>query len=633
MKMLRILCLACVVCIHVQCAAQQFTTYENADKKTIKAYDEALALRNGGEPEKAISKLEGLLKSAPEFIDAPLTLAEMYYLSDRLPDAVLMFERAIALDSFYMPRALYSLGRISLQIGEFTKAKQLLERYIHFSSAQAEHKANAAIYLEKARFGEMLMMNPVPFDPEPIPGPINTPESEALPAFTIDGQYMLYTRNVRGEDLYIAYWDSLAGHYGAPERMDGVNTTFNEGAHAVSADGSMIAFTSCGRLDGLGACDLYFWQRKDGKWLRPVNAGGINTKGWDGHPALTSDGRGLYFSSDRPGGAGGRDIWYTERHGDRWTRPINLEGINTPGNEESPFLYFDNRTLYFMSDGHPGMGDFDIFSSTKTGWTWSKPKNLGYPINTIGKEGALTIHPNREYAYFTSDRKTGQDDIYRFKLDSSLLPPLVSNLQGVVTDASTGAPIIADIVVYDPLDSLDQLHYTTDIEGKFSTVIVHGRPYGIHVVAQGYAFYSDQVMVPDTLPYGQYLVKVPLTSLKRDVETKASSPIVLRNIEFESGSAKLLSSSTQELNLLHTLLTENPDIHIDIHGHTDNVGEEADNQILSEARARAVYDWLITKGIAASRLSFKGFGETRPIDTNETAEGRQQNRRTEFVVR
>jgi outer membrane protein OmpA-like peptidoglycan-associated protein len=140
-------------------------------------------------------------------------------------------------------------------------------------------------------------------------------------------------------------------------------------------------------------------------------------------------------------------------------------------------------------------------------------------------------------------------------------------------------------------------------------------------------------MVPDTLPYGQYIIKVPLKSLTREGTTTDETPVVLRNIEFESGSAKLLSSSRQELNLLHTLLTENPQVHIEIHGHTDNIGEETDNQILSEARARAVYDWLITKGIAASRLSFKGFGETRPIDTNETEEGRQENRRTEFVVR
>ncbi len=618
----------------LQCSAQHFTTIETISKKTAKAYDEALALRNGSMTEKAIAKLEGIVKSDPLFIDASLTLGALYYENAQVNEAANAFECAIALDSFYMPRALYSLGRIYLQRGEFFKASQLLQRYLERGKPDGTHKTNAEEYLRKAKVAALLVAHPVKFEPELLPGPINTKESEALPAFTVDGQHLLYTRKVGGqEDLFISYWDSVANTWISPERMQVVNTSHNEGAHAVSADGSMIAFTGCGRPDGVGSCDIYFWQRKYGIWQSPQNAGGINSKGWDSHPALTADGHGIYFSSDRPGGIGGRDIWYTERHGDRWTKPVNLAAINTPGNEESPFLYFDNQTLYFMSDGHPGMGDYDLFSSTKTGSAWSTPKNLGYPINTIGREGALTIHPNREYAYFTSDRETGQNDIYRFKLDSSLLPPLVSNLQGVVTDASTGVPIIATVIVYDPSDSLNQLHYTTDIEGKFSTVIVHGRPYGIHVVAQGYAFYSDQVMVHDTLPYGQYVVKVQLTSLKREGETKTANPVVLRNIEFESGSAKLLSSSTQELNLLHTLLTENPDIHIDIHGHTDNVGEETDNQILSEARASAVYDWLITKGIDASRLSFKGFGETRPVETNDTEEGRQENRRTEFVVR
>ena len=616
-----------------QCCAQNSIS-ETASKKTTKLYAEVLELRNAGQIDKAIAKLEGILQSDPQFIDAPLTLAGMYYEREQTTKAALAFERVIALDSFHTPRALYSLGRIYLQTSEFTKARQLLQRYLERGNPEGTQKANAEEYLEKARIAEALAAYPVSFDPELLPGPVNTEYSEALPAFTVDGQYLLFTRNNGQEDLYIAYWDSLQQTWISPEPMKGVNTSMNEGAHTISGDGSIIAFTGCSRPDGAGSCDIYLWERTKGVWKKPRNAGGINAHGWDGHPALTADGHGMYFSSDRAGGSGKKDIWYTERLGGRWTIPVNLgNAINSAGNEESPFLFFDSRTLYFMSDGHPGMGDYDIFFATKSGNTWTTPKNLGYPINTIGREGALAIHPDREYAYFTSDRERGQNDIYRFKLDSTLLPPPVSNLQGIVYDAYEATPVIAEAIIYDLTDSTEVFQYTTDADGKFSSVIVHGRTYGIHVTASGYAFWSGQIVFATTEPYGQKTIDVQLIPLKNEITPREETPVVLRNIVFATGSATLLRASLQELKRLHTLLSENSELQIEIRGHTDNVGSEEDNQVLSEARAEAVYDWLIANGISGSRLSYKGFGESSPIASNETEEERQLNRRTEFIMK
>ena len=619
-------------CSH--CSAQRYTTAETAAKKTAKDYADAIELRNSGQIPKAIEKLENIVKSDPQFIEAPNALGGMYYENGDLIASAQAFEKVIALDTFYAPRVMYSLGRIYMRTGEFTKARQLLQHYLEHGIPEGEHKANTEEYLQRAETAEYLVQHPVNFEPELLPGPVNSNADEVLPAFTVDGAYMFFTRRAGQEDLYIARWDSVSRTWVEPLGLDAINTSHNEGAHAVSADGSMIAFTACGRSDGLGSCDLYFWQRRNGVWQTPVNAGGINWKGWDAQPALTADGRGLYFSSDRPGGIGGTDIWYTERHGDRWTLPVNLgTPVNTSGNEESPFLFFDSRTLYFMSDGHHGIGDFDLFVTSKTGKSWSVPKNLGYPINTPGSEGALAIHPDREYAYFTSDRDGGQNDIYRFKLDSTLLPPPVSNLKGSVSDAITGTSVIAEVAIYDLADSTELYHYTTDDMGVFSAVIVHGHVYGVHVSAPNYAFWSDQIHYSSKAPYGQKKIHIPLIPLKKETPSEKETPVVLRNIQFETGSAALLKSSTPELNRLLVLLIENPDIQIELRGHTDNVGTAEDNQALSEARARAVYDWLITKGIDTFRLSYLGFGETLPVASNETGQGRQENRRTEFVIR
>jgi outer membrane protein OmpA-like peptidoglycan-associated protein len=633
--MVRLIFLLPVLITAISCMtlrAQNDPPATEGSKRAQKAYQDALELRQGKELTKAVAKLEDVVRSEPQYVEAAMKLAEWHFIDGHLADAARAFEYTIAVDSLLKPRTLYSLGRIYLQIGEYTRARVLLQRFLAEGSPDKQLKANAELYCEKAQVAEEFVSHPVLFEPEPIPGFVNTSDGESLPAFTIDGNFMLFTRKRNGqEDLFISTWDPTTKGWSTPESLKVVNTLENEGANAVAADGSMIAFMACGRSDGAGSCDLYFWQRKDGVWQRPVNAGGINSPVWDGHPALTPDGNGVYFSSERPGGLGGKDIWYTERHGDRWTRPMNLGSpINTPGNEESPFLYYDGRTLYFMSDGHPGLGDTDLYVSTREGSEWSAPKNLGYPINTHRHEGALAIHPNREYAYYTSDMLNGQHDIYRFKLDSTLLPPAVSNLRGRVIDASTKAPLLAQIAIFQLSDSTSHFGYTTDADGNFSAVLVHGKTFGVHATAKEYAFWSGQFALDMDSPYTHKKIQIELIPVKQETVMNAS-PIVLRNIEFETGSAQLLSSSLSELQQLLRMLNDNPEVRIEIRGHTDNVGDKEENRILSEARAAAVYDWLLGKGVHASRLSSRGFGEKMPIASNDNEEGRQTNRRVEFV--
>jgi outer membrane protein OmpA-like peptidoglycan-associated protein len=612
--------------------AQETGTRYPVSKRAAKTYAEAKQIYRSGDKDRAIASLEALIADEPTCTDAALTLADWYYRDGKITAAAGAFETIIATDSFYLPRTLYSLGKIYLRMGEFQRSRLLLQRFLEEGNPDKGLKTNAETHLEKARFAEELVSHPVHFDPVVLPGLVNTDDSESLPSFTVDGQYMFFTRMIRGqEDIYLSEWDSVSGEWAFPTSLTRINTRYNEGAQAVSADGSTLAFTACGRPDGAGSCDLYLWRRQGGVWQPPVNAGSINSRGWDSHPAITPDGRGIYFSSDRQGGLGGRDIWYTERREKGWTIPVNLgPPVNTPGNEESPFLYFDGRTLYFMSDGHPGLGSSDLFMSTRMENSWTEPKNLGYPINTHRKEGALSIHPNGRDAYYTSDR-SGQNDIYRFALDTTLLPPAVSHLQGEVVNAINDEAVLADILIYDLEDSTEHYMYTTNDAGVFSAVLVHGRRYGIHVSADGYAFWSDQVYLDPADGYGIRKILIPLIPI-REGQTEETPPIILRNVEFASGSAVLLSSSQPELSRLLHLLREHSTIRIEIRGHTDHVGSDEDNQLLSEARALAVYDYLVGQGVQERRLRYMGFGENKPVASNDTEVGRQANRRVEFVI-
>jgi outer membrane protein OmpA-like peptidoglycan-associated protein len=445
---------------------------------------------------------------------------------------------------------------------------------------------------------------------------------------------MIFTRRIGGfEDLYVAGWDSIGKQWIGALPIQAINTAQNEGAHTISANGRVLVFTSCNRRDGVGSCDLYLtFKRSDGNWSEVRNLRSINSRGWDGQPALTADGRGLYFSSDRAGGEGNRDIWFTRITDSGWTEPENLGPIiNTPQNESSPFVHRDDRTLYFMSDGHPGMGDYDLFVSRKETGEWTMPKNLGYPINTPGREGALTVHPNGLTAYYTKESgDLGTMDIYQFELPEDAVPDPVSYLDVIVKDATNGQPVVAVAWIYALTDTTRRDRYVSDGGGRISAGLPHGRKYGMHITAPGYLFFSTQFDLDRTEPYKRISIEVGIQPVVQ--AGQESSPVVLRNVEFESGSAELLESSASELRLLLELLRSDPEVRMEIRGHTDNIGDPQSNLTLSKQRAESVYNWLIEAGVDPQRLTYEGFGETMPLDSNETAEGRQRNRRTEFKL-
>lgn len=627
--------------------AQTYTTTKTAHKKADKQYDKAREYVNARDYEKAVKALDKALDKQPDFINAILLKASIQYDRKELDEAEKGFKRAVDLAPEFDNFVWFQLAMTQWRLKKFENSAQNMTRFLKGDIRQASLRTEAEQYLKNAHFAAKAIKNPVPFDPKPLSLAINTNEAdETLPVPTADGNSLIYTRRQgRQEDLYISR--KKDGQWQPGQPIPGINTPMNEGAQSISADGKTIVFTACNRRGDFGSCDLYISEYIDGRWSRPQNMGPtINSPSWESQPALSSSGKLLYFASDRGGGLGRRDIWYSIRQNDgRWSEPVNLGApINTGLNDQSPFIHPDGVSLYFMSDGHPGMGGSDLYLARKeANGKWKKPENLGYPINTSANEGALTVSLDGRRAYFTSDQlKEGRpdNDLYTFEMPESIRPQPVTYVKAKVTDKETGEPLRAKVEMTD-LGS-GQLFANTiiDEEGSFLICLPSGKNYALNVEKKGYTFFSENFALEEGLQLEEpFLIEVPLVPIPptiatrdRELPTEDRDPVVLKNVFFETGSARLLDASRQELDRLYKLLQENPNMRIQINGHTDDVGREEDNQILSENRARAVHDYLLDKGIAPDRLSYKGFGESRPVATNDTPEGRQRNRRTAFII-
>jgi len=616
---------------------------DQLEGKEAKSYERAQSFIQERDLVRAEKELSELLQKVPNLIEARIYLGHVQYEQGLRQKAIETYRRALALSPTFNQRLWYQFGQTLEEVGDYAGAADAYDTFIASDEPNEALLDRARRARDITRFAADAMANPLPFAPEPLPRGINTPEAEYLPSFTADQSFLVYTAVRRGqEDFYQSTREGDTWSAGTP--ITELNTNRNEGAQTISADGRVMVFTACDRPDGQGGCDLYISVREGDDWSRPQNMGPtINTRFWDSQPSLSANGRLLYFASARPGGRGKNDIWITYRQADgSWIRPVNAGApINTPKNESAPFIHADGRTLYFMSDGHIGMGGYDLFlARLQADGTWEAPENLGYPINTPSNEGALTVQRDGKYAYFSKDvrdRPMGEPitDILRFQMPESIRPRPVTYVRARVLDAVTRKPLRAYATLSPVGEELMYYEDSTAIDGTFLICLPQGNDYALNVDRSGYLFYSDHFPLAEAgsleEPYELEVLLQPITAEVGDTLVP-SRPVVLRNVFFETASAALRTASERELNKLYALLTDQPDLRIRINGHTDDVGSDTDNQELSEARAKAVYQYLIDKGIDPARLDYKGFGESQPIETNDTAEGRQQNRRTEFEV-
>ncbi|MCG8698250.1 MAG: OmpA family protein, partial [Bacteroidales bacterium] len=411
-----------------------------------------------------------------------------------------------------------------------------------------------------------------------------------------------------------------------------LNTPSNEGAQTISADGLTMVYTICNRK-GVGRCDLVISHYENEAWSEPKGIGApVNTSYKETQPALTADGRVLYYACDRPDGKGGLDLWRSTRKEDgTWSKPENLgDSINNEGEQMAPFIHHDGKTLYFASNKHIGMGGFDIYKATlNDSGTFTEIVNLGYPINTHQDDFGLIVNAKGDMAYYASgaEAQNGQD-IFRFEMPVKIRPQGVSYFKGMVYDAISKKRLQANIELQN-LNSGEVvfLSKSSKDRGEFLVCIPTNNNYLLNVSCNGYLFYSDNFIMEGTHEVSDPYVKdIPLQPVK------PGTSIVLNNIFFETDKYDLKPESKHELDKLVAFLKSNWGFNIEISGHTDNQGKPDYNQQLSERRAQSVVDYLIENQIPESRLTFKGYGMTKPVATNDTKEGRAQNRRTEMMV-
>lgn len=629
--------------------AQTYTTQKQLKKKQQKLFDRAESAARAEQFEVSVEMLNKLLLDVPDFADGYYLRAGVKFELRQRAEAEADFEQLLQIAPSYNIRAIFRLARTELVLGKYTEAAEHFEAYLAKNPKSEVRQKLAKKLLDDATFAAKAVANPVPFEPKSLGPNINTDRQEYLPSFTADGDYLVYTTRINGqEDFFFSQRKDDEWEVGRP--MQQLNTPLNEGAQSISADGRLLVFTSCASGMSGGSCDLYYAVYKNNTWTRPERIPGlINTKYWESQPSLSADGKTLYFASDRPGGLGRRDIWKSQQKADgQWGKPVNLgPTINTPEQDQCPFLHPDGETLYFCSDGWPGMGGNDLFFSRKGDGKWAKPINLGYPINTVANEGTLVVSLDGQTAYFATDKNTiatrnnqtssqllVNNDIYSFSLHKAAQPLPVTYVKGTVVDSRNKEKLTADIVIFDLTTGQEHTRITTNKAGEFLATLPQGKDYALNISKKGYLFFSENFALEESNTLEKpYLLKI---GLERFVEIKPEArppkPIVLRNIFFEFGSANLLSSSQNELEKLYQLLQSEKALRIQVNGHTDDVGGEESNLTLSENRAKAVYQWLITKGIDETRLAYKGYGESEPLDNNDTEEGRSRNRRTEFVV-
>ncbi|MBS9524866.1 OmpA family protein [Litoribacter alkaliphilus] len=618
----------------------QAQDYSVIDRRAIKLHEEGEELVLKRRYDEAIQKFEASINRSSNFFESYIRWSQLLLMKGDPDQAMAVAEKGAARVKDN-PKIKGDFGwlkaNILMRVGKFEQAVNVFDESEPLFTDRFRTTSHYKEFVEQLNFIKKHIASPLDITKEKLPAPLNGFNLQYFPVLTADSRKILFTKRDGlsfhdNEDIFVSYYEEDGWTEPSPISTT-VNTNYNEGTCTISADGNILIYTSCDAPDSFGSCDLYVTYKVNGKWQRPTNMGkNVNSRQWDSQPSLSADGSILFFSSNRRGGYGGNDIWYSVRQIDgSWGEAKNLgEGVNTPKDEVSPFIYFNNELLFFASNGHLGFGGMDIFMSRMENGVFSEPENLGYPINDHQDQLALFITAQRDFAYYTENSfKDGRLDasyLYRFPFPQEIdLGEKILVTEGRVLDSKTGKPIDARLSLVSLSNDSTIYQFRSDGEsGKFMMLYPNKTFSGLYVEKKGflpkiYNVEKDNLMDRS----GMEIELTPVAS---------GEQFLFENVFFDFDKADLRPESKSSIGRLRNFLQENPEVNILIEGHTDNVGNPGYNQQLSEKRALSVKQELISLGIAEARISTKGYGDQNPVVPNDTSSNRSKNRRIEIVV-
>lgn len=615
---------------------------QSVDSKAKRSFKKAKSAAKEWNYGKAYAALSEALSIQEDYAEALYLFGQLKLEEKAYAEAQDYLKKGIAICPMYSSEIYWLIASMAYEAKDFQEAAFYYDSYLRFMNISEENRVLAQERWARALFLDEMYANPVPYDPKPVKG-ISTPDDEYLPILSPDNDIALFTRRRAKQEVGMLRSETVEELVVSSLKNDlfqwgdimpkPFNLYDNEGGASLTIDNNELYLTVCEPLRGYNNCDIYYSRRVDSLWseLKPLRYPVNKSDSWESQPTISSDGNTLYFASARADGKGGSDIYSVEKQEDgRWG---NMQPFpwNTSGDEKSPFLHPDNQTLYFSSNSLQGMGGMDIYYVKKdTTGAWGEPQNIGYPINSELDELGFFVSTDGKTAYFASNKLEGVGgwDVYSFPLYKEARPARVLLLKGDVLDDEGESIPFSEVELRSM--KTNQVR-TVDVDmntGRYVTAITLDADEDLLVTVKGdgFAFNSEYVAADDKSFARPQQLDFELKVLQKGEAFK------INNIQFETDSFALNKQARFVLTSFAEFLALNESIKVAIHGHTDSMGEAAENLLLSTKRAKSVHDFLIAEGVSSVRLSYAGFGEQQPLQSNEQEQGRAENRRTEFFV-
>lgn len=605
---------------------------------------------NDNDLDQALKQLRHTIKIKEDFAVAYREMGKVLLEMEKYREAKDAFETSFDLDPKLSRASYFECGECCFQLGELDLANYYYDKYTELkgsSYANADKESGMEItydyrleqrliniaylaQLDRSTYADLSISN--------LGEVINSPTDEYLPTITSDGFQLVFTRTDKKEDQNIMISEKVKGTWGDSRPFsDKINTSKNEGMARFAPHGKSFYFAGCMRADTEGGCDIYEASLEQGRIGKIDRMDGLlNSRAWDSQPSITCDGQTMYFSSTRQGGMGGADIWMsTLQSNGEWSAAENIGGmINTPGDEEAPFISSDGKTLYFTSTGHEGQGEGDLFICRKDlNKRWGKPQNMGFPINSPAKELGIYVQGDGITAYFSSARAGGSGgmDIYQMQLPEVFRPDPIVHLEGMVVDEETGEPIATKVRIG---RESQKFEVQSDEEGWFFMCLPGNKAYSFMVQEKGYDHYISAVYLEpqdNAVPVKVDITLLPQRAPKPELVSRGPQ-IKEKRVQFFFGfdSYILNKDSQTDLDQLATFLKRDKEWEVEVVGYADAVGNKEYNKQLSEKRAKTIVSYLNDSGLELEQVIRKeGLGSIQMINDSEG----NKSRRVDVILR